>query len=319
MAQEDFVSVAGDDWYQRRRDDPEGRFFRSVADQGPRKGEGGSTRQGVYCFNAAGKLLAYSNNSDPEKMRSVIRKGLLEWNRLPDSERRPGAVQIADSPAEDTRYARRLPPLGLILNVHARILDHDAKGDVCSGTCKTIGGDRSSRDRMWLTRSDWQSLIPANPTKGATFPLPEPIADRLTRFHLVDNTRGEPPFWRREDVRARKLNLIIEDVSEANVRLRLEGAVHLATDAVKTRADRGFDARLLGYFQYDRRKQAFERIDIVAVGEHWGEGSFTKGARPGKTPLGIAFELAQEGTAANQVPPQGAREIAEYLGNSTAN
>src|SRR5207245_655982 len=115
---------------------------------------------------------------------------------------------------------------------------------------------------------------------------------------LVDNTRGEPPFWRREDIRSRNLNLIIKDVSEANVRLRLEGDVHLATDAVKTRADRGFDARLLGYLQYDRRKQAFERIDIVAVGEHWGEGSFTKGARPGKMPLGIAFELTQEGMAA---------------------
>jgi len=316
MAQEDYVSVAGDDWYQRRRDDPEGHFFRSVADQGPKKGEGGATRQGVYCFTSTGKMLAYSNNSDPEKMRGTIRKGLAEWNRLPESERRPGALQVEDSPAADSRFARRPPPQGLILNVHARILDHDAKGDFCSGTCKTIGGDRSSRDHMWLTRADWQSLVPANPMKGATFHLPEPVADRLTRFHLVDNTRGEPPYWRREDVRYRKLNLIIEEVSDGKVRLQLEGPVQLATDAIVSRAGRGYDAHLLGYLQFDRQKEAFERIDLVAFGEHWGEGAFTKGARPGKTPLGILFELTNTGAPANQVPPQGAREIAEYLGKS---
>ena len=47
MANEEYIAVAGDDWYQRRRDDAEGQFFRRVADQGPRKGTGGSTRQGI--------------------------------------------------------------------------------------------------------------------------------------------------------------------------------------------------------------------------------------------------------------------------------
>ena len=40
--------------YQRRRQDAEGEFFRKVADQGPRKGKGGATRQGIYCFTASG-------------------------------------------------------------------------------------------------------------------------------------------------------------------------------------------------------------------------------------------------------------------------
>jgi hypothetical protein len=167
---------------------------------------------------------------------------------------------------------------------------------------------------MWLTHLDWKSLVPENPMKGANFPLPEVIANRLARFHLVDNTRGEPPHWRSEDVRSRKLNLTIEDVSEGTVRMRLEGAVLLATDANVKLADRGFDVRLLGDLQYDRQRQAFERIDIVALGDHWGEGHFTQGARPGKSPLGIVLELSHGGDPADQVPPQGAREIAEYLG-----
>jgi hypothetical protein len=314
MAQKEYIPVVGDDWYQRRRDDPEGRFFRSVADQGPKKGQGGTTRQGVYCLTAAGRLLAYGNNSDPEKMRSVIRKGLAEWNHLPDYQRVPGALHLKDWLNSDARFARQPPTDGLILNVYTRILDHDVKGDFCPGTCKTVGGDRTSRDHMWLTKSDWQSLIPTRPAKGDTFPLPEPVADRLTCFHLMDNTRGEPPFWRSEEIRTQKLNLVIEEVTAEALRMRLEGAVLLATEPDVSRANRGFDVHLLGYLQFDRLREAFDRIDVVAIGEHWGEGTYTKGARPGKTPLGIALELARCNAPANQVPPQGAREIAEYFG-----
>jgi len=314
MAREDFVSVVGDDWYQRRRDDPEGQYFRSVADQGPKKGEGGTTRQGVYCFTSAGKLLAYSNNADPQKMRAAIRIGLSEWNHLPESQRRAGAMRVDGPPTTDFHYSRQPPPGGLILNVYARILDHDARGEICTSSCQTVGGDRASRDHLWLTESEWKSLVPANPKKGAAVALPAAVADRLARFHLVDNTRGEPPFWRFEDVRSQKLNLVIDNVSEGAVRLRLEGRIVLATDSVVNQADRGFEAHLLGYLKYDRRKEAFERVDMVAVGEHWGEGPFTKGARPGKRPLGIAFELSSGVSPADQVPPQGAREIGEYLG-----
>jgi hypothetical protein len=314
MAQKEYIAVVGDDWYQRRRDDEEGRFFRSVADQGPRNGLGGTTRQGIYCFTAAGKLLAYSNNIVPEKMRNAVKKGLTEWRRLPESERRPGEVAVDNSPGSDARYSRRPPTDGLILNVYARILDHDDKGKVCAGSCKTVGGDRASRDHMWLTRADWKSLVPDRPVSGVRIPLPESIADRLVRYHLVDNTRGEPPLWQLEDVRSRHLNLVIEHVSDSSMKMQLEGTVLLATDADVTRADRGFDVQLLGCLQFDRRRQTFDRMDIVAYGKHWGDGAFTKGAREGKTPLGIVFELARGDAPADQVPPQGAREIAEYLG-----
>src|ERR1700687_2302710 len=97
MAREEFVPIAADDWYQRRRQDAEGEFFRSVADQGPRKGAGGSTRQGIYVFTAGGKLLLYRNHQDPDVMRSVLRQGLAAWKKLPEDQRKPGAVQVADA------------------------------------------------------------------------------------------------------------------------------------------------------------------------------------------------------------------------------
>src|SRR5262245_21704141 len=100
MAREDFVPVVGDDWYQRRRDDAEGRFFRKVSDQAGRGSvapNGGTTRQAIYCLTADGRLLAWKNAGQlPEEMRRTLRLGLERWRRLPEAERRPGAVAVEE-------------------------------------------------------------------------------------------------------------------------------------------------------------------------------------------------------------------------------
>ena len=314
MATEDYVPVAADDWYQRRREDAEGKFFRDVSNQGPRKGEGGATRQGIYCFTADGKLLTYKNAGQaPDVMRETLRLGLREWKKLPEERRKPGAVKVDDLDKSDPRYTRTPPPGGLIVNVYTRILDRD-KGELCKGTCKTLGGDKAARDHLWLTESEWKAMVPAEPKKGDWSSLSAKVIERILRFHLTDNTRGEPPMWRREDIRSQELTLTVEEVSPATIRLKLEGSALLATNADVAKAERGFDVRLLGTLQYDRTKKSIERFSVVAVGDHWGQGSFTGGARPGRQPLGVAFELASGKSAADLVPPQAAREIDAYLG-----
>src|SRR5262245_25405064 len=134
MAKEDYVPVTGDDWYERRREDDEGKFFRKMADQGPRKGEGGSTRQGIYCLTADGKLLTYKNaGQNPEVMRETLRRGLAEWRKLPADQRRPGAVAVSDAGATDKHYDRRRPQGALVVNVFTRILDRDSSGSYSCG------------------------------------------------------------------------------------------------------------------------------------------------------------------------------------------
>jgi hypothetical protein len=315
MARENYVPVACDDWYQRRREDDEGRFFRSVADQGPRKGAGGSTRQGIYCLTASGKLLAYKNAQDPEVMREVLRQGLAKWRRLPASERRPGAYQYPGLARPDERYVRTPPPGGLIVNVYTRIMDHDDKDRLCRGLCDSPGGDQAARDHLWLTKADWQTLARAVRRKGQHFPMPRPLADRLLRFHLVDNTRGEPGSWRPEDVRKSDLTWTAEEATPTSLRLRLDGSALLATDADPERARRGYDVRLLGYLHYDRAKGVIDRFELLAVGDHWGVSTFTPGARPGRKPLGVAMELRRGNDPADLLPPQGARWLPGYLGS----
>jgi hypothetical protein len=312
MARDEFVPVAADDWYQRRRQDAEGEFFRGVADQGPRKGAGGSTRQGIYVFTAGGKLLAYRNHQDPAVMRGVLKQALHDWRKLPEGQGKAGAVEVADAGKVDAAYARTPPPGALVVNVYTRILDRTAGGAFCHGICKFAGGDRAARDHLWLTEAEWKALIPASPREGETVSVPRAVAYRIARFHLCDNTRGEPPAWGRAEVRSLKLTLTVADVNDAAVTLRLDGSVLLATAADAAKSGRGFDARLLGWLRYDRKKQIIDRLDAVVLGEHWGESRLTRGARPGRTPLGVAFELSR-GDPADRVPPQGARWLPGYL------
>jgi hypothetical protein len=314
MASEDFIAVAADDWYQRRRQDDVGKFWMSVAQQGRPRDDGG-TRQGIYCFTADGKLLAYKNaGQNPAVMRDTLKAGLAAFQRLPEAQRKPGTVTVGDVARVDQRYARTPPTGGLIVQVYTRILERDASGKYGKGTSNVRGGDQAARDHLWLTEAEWKGLIPANPKPAEQFPLPVAIGERIARFHLINNTRGEPPMWRREDLRSRRLTLTVIDVTAGAVHLKLEGTVLLASQANPEQAERGYEGRLLGYVTYDRDARAITRFSVVSVGEHWGRGRFTRNARPGRAPLGHAFELVRGDAPEDRIPPQAARQIDGYLG-----
>jgi hypothetical protein len=311
LVNKNFIAVAADDWYQRRRDDAEGRFWMKVSEQGHRKGVGSSTRQGIYCFTADGELLASRNHLDPKVMHDEFRKALRKWEQLPESRRKPGAVKIEDAGTPDDRYHREPPRGGLVLRTYTRILDRTDDG-YCKAACKHPGHDFAALDHVWLTADEWKGLIPASPKKGDTIELPRNIAVRLARFHLVDNTRGEPPHWQSKDIRTLRLSFTVEEVGDATLKLWLDGEALLATNVDVKKADRGFDVKLLGRVEVDRAKKTITRFDALAIGEHWGQGPFTGGARPGRSPLGIAFELATGEEQADRVPPQGARTLSGY-------
>ncbi|HWG41966.1 MAG TPA: hypothetical protein VN688_04210 [Gemmataceae bacterium] len=314
LATEEYIAVTGDDWYQRRRRDAEGDFFRRVVNQNPHKAPEGQSRQGLYCFTASGKLLAYKNHQDAESVREMLEQGLAAWNRLPNSVRRPGVVKVPEPGKLDARYTRTPPVGGLVLNVFTRILDRDRQGKCVKGSCSFAGGDLSARDHLWLKQGEWRRLVPATAKKGDQFEMPATVAERLLCYHLVDNTRGEPPFWASKDIRAKRLTWTVVQATAQDLRLRLDGNVLLATNENPAKARRGYEARLLGYLHYDRVRKIIDRLDVVAFGDHWGEGEYTPGARPGRKPLGIALELSAGKQAADRVPPEAARDLEDYLG-----
>ena len=120
----------------------------------------------------------------------------------------------------------------------------------------------------------------------------------------------------KKDVRSAKLTLTVEDVSPERIRLRLAGFVHTGTTFDKEKATTpngplgfGFQTPLHGIVEYDRTKKAFVRFDVVASGEVWGRWGDANGKsqtveRPGRTPVGFAFELAGN-TSTDRLPPGG--------------
>jgi hypothetical protein len=300
-----------DDFFQRRRQDAEGEFFRSVSNQGPRIGEGGSTRQGIYAFTADGKLLQYRNHQDPDVMREFLRTSLQAWKKLPLEQRAKAAASIPELTKIDERFVPTLPKDALIVNVYGRILER-TDDFVCPGTCKFPGGQRASHDHLWIRADEWQALLPKNAKKGLEIAVPEKLVYRLARYHLIDNTRGEPPMWTRSDVHKATMNLVVEDVTADEVRLKLTGTFLLSTGLDAATSKRGYDAALFGAIDYHPANRKITNLKMAVLGDHWGEGQYTAGARPGRTPFGIAFELADPTRTADRVPPQASREGRNY-------
>ncbi|MDH3584036.1 MAG: hypothetical protein OER86_07460, partial [Phycisphaerae bacterium] len=235
LAREKMVPVVGDDWYQRRRRDAEGEFFRKMAAQrrGIPETPGGRTRQGMYVLTASGRLLGYRNNWDPNNMVRELGQAMAKWNALPQAERAPGAVRVpALAEAKlDPRFHRAPPANGMILRVHSRLLEKGPgeKLMTCSTLPSGILGLGAGRDHAWIQEAEWQQMVPREPAAGKVYPLPPKVVERISRWHLVDNTRGEPPFWSREQVREAKIQMRVTAVTKQRVTLALEGQVQLAT------------------------------------------------------------------------------------------
>ena len=142
--------------------------------------------------------------------------------------------------------------------------------------------------------------------------MPAGIADRLLRFHFLDNTRGEPDYWTVAEVRKASLTWTVVGAGDAEVRLRLEGKALLSADPIK--AARGFDLAVGGELRYDVKAKAITKLDLLVVGDHWGDQYNARDARPGKQPLGIAFGLVGGKEPGERIPPQAARELSRYFG-----
>ncbi len=312
LAKTKFVPACADDWYQRRRRDAEGEFWKKVYKQGPRKDEN-STHQGIYVFTADGELLSFKNaGQDVKATREQLAYGLRKWNDLPAGRRKPGAVKVEEHGKPDPNFSRTPPEGGLVVRVHARILDKKGDG-YAKGTCDFLGGDRAARDFLWVTADEVKQLAPAKAEVGFSYDVPAKVAERILRYHLVDNTRGEPEHWKRDDIRSKALTLTVTGATADGVELRLDGEAVLATDADPAKADRGYEVKLLGKLRF--AKGAFDKFEVAAIGEHWGAATFTKkGERPGRGLLGVTFDLADPTVSADRVAPQGAREIGAYLG-----
>ncbi|HAE19670.1 MAG TPA: hypothetical protein DCG41_10670, partial [Verrucomicrobiales bacterium] len=192
LLKEEFVTVAADDWYQRRRKDKVGEFFAKVVDQSPRKGV--HTKQGHYIFTATGKLLGFNNNRGPEKRLAMIKDALSEWDKLPKDVRK---VDVPERGKNDQGFYRELPKGGQIVKVYTRCLEER------SGRLQKLAdnkiGNLSAVDHLWLQHLEVRQL--GNLIVSGGGPISNAVSLRIAKFHLRDNTRGEPRDWKTNEVK----------------------------------------------------------------------------------------------------------------------
>jgi hypothetical protein len=321
LLQENFIPVVGDDWYQRRRKDDVGKFFRSVVDQTWKggnweaQGGGGDNRQGIYIFTPAGRMLTEMKNVGgmPREVEALLRRGLRSWNELPAEARRPGAVAVPE-PALDPGFHRPVPAGALVLREYQRGLKRDAAGKL--SVHEFTFHDTpvwSQRDRAWILEPEWKAMIPAKAAAGDVVEIPPTVVRRLLRYHFVEALRGEAGAWAPEQIRAATLKLTVDSATDAQLRLRLEGAVKLSSEPDVAASKVGLDGTVSGILEVDRANKTFTRFDLAFIADAWGALNPHNGnSREGRNPVGFWFELGT-GADVDRVPPQASRLLQEYL------
>jgi hypothetical protein len=271
-----FIHAAVDCWYLDRSKDDAGEFYQKVVSQRQPFEPGKRSTQGFYAFSADGTLLRGWNNRNVPRMREYLERVLKDFKPV-DAE--------ALGASRDPRFARPLPDGAVVVDVFSRVLEGTwpEPPDEYAKVIRVATG----RDHLWILKDELDAL--------ASDRMPERLARRIARFHLVDNTRGEPPHWAAAEVRELKLEL-----KEG----RVTGLAKLAAD------QRTFDAELAGRVEF--RDGKLIRFDLVARGAFEGEGPFTQFAPEGPFTLGVAFTLSKGGEA-SKVAPQGARDLRGYL------
>lgn len=315
LLKDKFIPVVGDDWYQRRRKDDVGRFFRSVVDQTWKAGNweaqggGGDNRQGIYCFTASGRMLTEMKNvgSMPRELEAVLRGALRGWNALPEEARRPGAIAIPD-PSLDPAFHRPVPAGALVLREYQRGLKRDAAGAL-SVHDFTFNDTPvwAQRDRVWVLDAEWKAMLPSTPAAGDVVDVPPALVRRLVRYHVVEALRGEPGKWSSKQIREAVFKLTVASATETDLRMHLQGSVKLGGEKV------GLEGTLAGVLVVDRARKAFTRFDLALVADAWGALNPHNGvSREGRNPVGFWFELGA-GADVDRVPPQASRLLQEYL------
>jgi hypothetical protein len=205
---------------------------------------------GMFAVTAGGKQLDKKSggNSDPLK-------AYAEWLKLPEAERKPGAVQVGD--VGTLEWQENTPPLGgLILKVYHRWLARTEQGefrhtkradflsaeqlvatfpeemkrkDVIDYNDRYLGKayqHEAAQDFMWLTEREWKSLIPTQPKVGSRSAVSPAISKRLFVYQMDPVlTIGESNGWPKgaKDIRGGEMTLTVEEASDATIRMRIDG------------------------------------------------------------------------------------------------
>ena len=261
--------------------------------------------------SASGKVLGHG---DALRMREKeLTQALEEFKALPEEDRKP-KIEVPAGVAPPKRQLPSPPANGLILKGHCTYMKADEKGkiDRSKEWYYRENPDRwpaeTQTDMLWLTESEWKSLVPADPKKGDRADVAGPVQKRIFCTIGIDYMEGSVNALLPRET---SMTLTVDSVTPEAIALRLDGAAKLGKEfdekLHKEKNSRGSEIRMLGYVTVDRRRNAIARFDIVGLGHAWGNKMeyVRREIRLDSTPwiYGIAVELVETRRPIDLVPP----------------
>jgi len=277
--------------------DAASRFYKKIATRHIR---GLPTSQGTYIVTPSGLLLATVHRVDEDKLAEFLGKGLEEYKKLSKHERL-GIKALASANGRSL-----YPAEGLVLRVDLRkFYSHKPVGRAA------IGVVERNRDFAWYKKEEAHQFLPPTPKKGEAHEVPRYIVERLARYHFTDTVRAFADPYPARCVKEAWLKTSVLEVNDGVVKLRFDGIVRSEQNdtprfgllsnrgRLPRRAERSFQANLLGYATFDPEKQRFTKFEIFALGIQQGGGERSS---PAPVPIGVALTLAED-TPMERVEP----------------
>ena len=258
--------------------------------------------KGIYALAPTGELLARCVGPHEDEIIKMLIEALERWEAMDNDERLLKEAPISQPGCGS--FPGLYPTGGLVLQVFSRDLPREGE--------KVRGGNR---DVAWFRKDEVRSMIPASTVPGTRQAVPEKLAHRLARFHLVDNVRGqrsEGIGFREPVVEKAELFFALEEVRNGRLHLEITGAMRTLV-SVKTKSERGYAAQLHGRATYDPVHEMFVSFELVALGKRWGVRPARKGG-PEPSGMGVAFRLVPDSEKPYRIPPaEVAREGKTYF------
>ena len=158
-------------------------------------------------------------------------------------------------------------------------------------------GQVLQHDSLWMTKAEWQSLVPEQPKVGDSRTVP---AFLVSRFGVHHGSAFGGNGVKISATPKPTLTLMVEDASPDQIRLRLQGSLQ-TSDCQGSLKVAVVDYQVTGCLHYDVKKKTFSRFDMVAVGDISG----TENPPPkGRTMVVVMlFELSPGDTPWQRTPP----------------
>jgi hypothetical protein len=289
--------------------DAECQLFREIAEQGHYAGRTrpSRTRQGTYAAAADGTFLASWNKNDPRFVSRRLREALENWDRL----KAEGSKFSGGDPlklAQLNRADRFFPEGGLILKVNTRDLPRDPPQE-------GRWADAWNQDFAWFTKDEAEQYLADKIEPERTREVPLTLIERLARFHLLDNVRGQTSPFPARAIEDATLTSRVTAVDGDVVSLRLEGrtkAVQKGDWSIRGFDDmdrpsgqqRGMELKLLGSARFERKQGRFVGFEVLAVGTRWGGTQYNcRDNDLAPAPFGVVLSLAGA-SPADRVAPE---------------